>query len=345
MPFVSKGGRRNSGVVRTLTEGLPSIEVIVPAYLEESTIGPTVARLREQLSIWSGSALVTVIASDAGTARAAEAADNVILTQPQGKPSAVNYGVNQSRADIICLTDGNTSLEPFTWSLLTLKELENSELLSANKKETGGQEGVFWKFEEKAKRHSSRTSGSLSVVGEFLAFRRSDFRDIPANTQSDDLWIAMDFDARGLRSTICDEITAHEVAATPKDQWERRIRIAAGQLFEALPKTGQLFRSAAGRSYLAHKMYRLTIGVAAFWGAAILGVMIFPPLLGPLSLIIVVASVLHYRGYFRLPGPLGIMGVVVGMQVIPILGGVRALRRYLRGRKGQTSAGWTKVAR
>ncbi|MDQ0118079.1 hypothetical protein J2T22_001256 [Pseudarthrobacter defluvii] len=345
LPFMVKGGRCHLGPISEELEKFGSIEVVIPAYLEATTIGPTVARLQRQLSTWHGASSVTVVASDAETALAAGGADKVIFSEPCGKPSAVNQGVNQSNADFICLTDGNTTLQPDSWPQIAARDLRTAALISANKKESGGREGLFWNYERKVKRHSSRTSGTLSVIGEFLVFRRSDFREVPSDIQSDDLWIAMSFDHRGLGSRVNDEITAYESAANPKDQWERRVRIAAGQLYEALPRTPSLLRSAAGRAYLAHKMYRLTVGVAAFWGAAIATVMIFPPVFGPLVASAILFGVLHYRGLILLPRPVGFVGVVIGMQVIPVLGGLRAMARYQREKKGLRSTGWSKVAR
>jgi cellulose synthase/poly-beta-1,6-N-acetylglucosamine synthase-like glycosyltransferase len=345
LPFAVRGGRRSRGVSRDHLPENSSIEVIIPAYLEETTIGPTVDRIRRQMQGWPGGTKITVVASDEATAVAAKYADTVIITKPQGKPCAVNLGIRQSRAQVIVLTDGNTSLQPDSWPQIALRELRSSELVSGNKTETGGQDGLFWKFESKAKSFASDSSGTLAVIGEFLAFRRTDFEEIPVDIQSDDLWISMNFDSRGLRSRVSHEITAYEKAAVPKDQWERRIRIAAGQLFEALPKSSSLFRTAAGRAYLAHKMYRLTVGAAAFWGAAIACSLIHPPIMAPLVIIAVSLGIMQYRGVVNLPRPIGLLGAVVGMQVVPILGGIRAIKRYWKKNKGQKIVGWSKVPR
>ena len=90
----------------------PTIDVIIPAYLESGVIGNTIGRLRTSLSQHEGATQIIVVASDAATAEAARRAGaaQVLETERQGKASAINAGVAASNADIVVLSDGNCEI-------------------------------------------------------------------------------------------------------------------------------------------------------------------------------------------------------------------------------------------
>jgi cellulose synthase/poly-beta-1,6-N-acetylglucosamine synthase-like glycosyltransferase len=322
----------------------PFVEVVIPAYLEQGSVGATVERLSTDLEKSSVRHLVHVVASDADTAAAAAAAGKVTLTGRGGKPAAVNAAVAQSRADVLVLTDANCRIDPSDWPVRMLRELQDTSLLSANKTESGSADVLFWRLESLLKRDATNRVGTLGVVGEFLAMRRQDYRPVPPSTTSDDLWLAIDFDARGLRVGVSPTIVTSEDPAPRPEQWERRVRIAYGQLSMALPRLPALSRTPAGRNYLAHKMYRLTIGAAAFWVG--LGVLVSarPRALLPLVGLPVGAAVAQYRGLLPVRTPLDPVAAIVALQSIPVAAVSRIVRRSLR-RHQPPSVGWHKVSR
>jgi hypothetical protein len=161
---------------------------------------------------------------------------------------------------------------------------------------------------------------------------------------TDDLWLALDFHARGLTVTTSAAITTSEEPAAPEDQWERRVRIAHGLLSEALPRTGSLARTPVGRHYLAHKLYRITVGPAAFWTAAVTLMSLRPSITVPAVGLPVAAAVAQYRGLTGVRTPLDPMVAVVAMQAVPVAALLRIVRRRL-DRRGQPSPGWRKVPR
>ncbi|MEX5719289.1 glycosyltransferase [Geodermatophilus maliterrae] len=322
----------------------PFVEVIIPAYLEQSTVGDTVERLTTDLEKSSVRHLVHVVASDEATAVAAAVAGKVTLTGRGGKPAAVNAAVEQSTADVVVLTDANCRIQPPDWPVRMLRELQETSLLSANKTENGSDDVLFWLLESWLKREASERGGTLAVVGEFLALRRRDYRAVPPATTSDDLWLAIDFDARGLRVSVSPAIVTCEDPVPRREQWERRVRIAYGQLSEALPRLPALSRTPAGRDYLAHKMYRLTVGAAAFWVGVGAVVSARPRVLGPLVGVPVAAAVAQYRGLLSVTTPLDPVAAVVALQAIPVAAASRILRRRLR-RNQPTAVGWRKVPR
>ncbi|MET0734192.1 MAG: glycosyltransferase [Microbacterium sp.] len=321
-----------------------TIEVVIAAYLEASVIGAAVERLRRQLTAWDGGATVTVVASDDATADAAEAAGaHVLRTLPQGKAIAVNTGVRLSTADIVLLTDANCAFVPDGWPILLAEALKSGDLISARKRETGSRESAFWRYEDAVKRSGADHKPTMSVVGEFLAFRREDFEPIPPACLVDDIWIAKSFAMRGLRVRIASGIATTEAPAEGKDQWERRIRIAAGLWVEAVPEWRALMRIPAGRQFLAHKLYRLTIGAAGFWLAVVATAVAFRPWgLLVVPALIAAAALYYTRGRGGVLTPLA---TLVTLQIVPILALVRARTVKRNRRAGVVSLGWKKIAR
>lgn len=337
--------RRRSEVLLPPVPVGASIEVIIPAYLEAGTIDASVSAIKRQLRKWQGPASVTVIASDDETALASGAADKVMNVGRQGKPEACNVGISASIADIVVLTDANCHITPDDWPERVKNHLSSWSVVSANKREIDGRDGIFWRLESMIKNGAATNIGSLAVVGEFMAFRRLDFRPVPKSKQLDDFWIALDFHRRNLGVAVASDISTVEPASNPSDQWERRVRISAGVFYEALPNIQQLFRSATGRLYIAHKLYRTTIGVAGFWAAMIGFSLLWPIVTIPLSISMVALAVASYSGRISMRTPLGPVLTVIALQAVPLVGAIRALHRRLRESRGRESVGWKKIAR
>ncbi|MFK4115808.1 glycosyltransferase [Microbacterium sp. NPDC006705] len=322
------------------------ISVVITAYREAGIIGDTVARLCEQLkNAAEVDARIIVVASDHETADAAEAAGATTLRVPrEGKARALNRGVEAATGKLVVLTDANASLGD-GWPARVREGLKHAHLISGVKHETGGAEQAFWQLERLIK--SSKVSSasrveSLSVVGELLAFRSEDFAPFERDHLSDDLALAASFDRRGKRVLIDRALVALEPATTGVAQWERRIRIAEGQYREVLPRLRDYVATPAGRTYLVHKMYRLTVGVFGFW-LAILSLLVAR---SPWSMVVVPllvgGSVAHYT---RAPGRGGqlltTLSTAVSLQVVPIV----SLSRLFRSRNRAKEPGWKKVAR
>ncbi|WP_166806480.1 glycosyltransferase [Cryobacterium serini] len=341
--FEKKLASRTTGASSRLVEG--SLEVIIPAYLEAGVVPETIARLRDQLRSWPHACSITVVASDHATVLAAVTADKVLVGEPRGKPTAVNQGIENSVSTYIVLTDANCEIYPQDWPIYLKAALKDSSLISAQKEEISSREGLFWQYENRIKKRSTTAVGTLSVIGEFMAFRRADFRPIPARIQSDDLWMAMDFNQQGLTVALSLDISTTEIPASPSEQWERRVRIAAGQLGEALPQWKLLARSSAGRLYMAHKLYRLTLGPLGFWTAAICFGLLWTPVTLPVVILVVGFSLLSYLGKIERKTPLDPIFTVVALQTIPVMGVLRVWNRWWMRRNGKRTEGWIKIAR
>lgn len=248
----------------------PSVEIIIPAYREQSTIGAKVVDCVRELDSYTGSTKLTVIASDVATANAASTAwpgVQVVTTGRDGKASAINAAVRGSRADICIVTDANCKIRPDGWLAQATKDLTTVDLVSCHKMELDSQDRYFWAYERLVKSQpvAPIANPTLAIVGELLAFWRDGYRPISSNAICDDISIAVDFASRGLVPGISKVIHSEELSAMPADHWERRVRIAHGLIMTAVPQLPVLLQSPLGRQFVAHKLWRATLGNVGYW--------------------------------------------------------------------------------
>lgn len=321
----------------------PSVTVIIPAYLESGVIGRKVEESTRALSRAGVLGEVIVVASDMETALAAGAADLVIHGARGGKAAACNEGVAASHGEVIVLTDANCRIGPDDWVSRTLELLGQWSLVSANKTEVNSSESAFWWLERKVKRGTAGAFGTLAVAGEFMASRRADYRPLEESLILDDFAMAADISERGLGVTVADDIWTEESAATPHDQWERRVRIAEGLLSEAVPRAPSLVRSPAGLMFVAHKLYRVTLGCIGFW-IMVGGATFAAPVVSFLVPIAALYAVLAYAGHVRVPHSMRGLSTVVGLQFVPVAATWRLVKRRLAASDDNRGL-WAKVAR
>lgn len=343
----SRVGRVRRTGERTLPERTP-LTVVVPAYREAGVIADTVERLRSQLREWRGPSSVLVVASDEETARVAQTANaTVIRSAPLGKADAVNRGVAEAVDGVVVLTDANCEVVPHSWPLLLREHLRLADLVSANKGENGGRERGFWAYEAIVKRASPRpdsaVASTLAVVGEFLAFRKADFHPIDTGALSDDLAVAIEFARRGRTVSVAPDIETLEPEATGAEQWERRIRIATGQLELASHSADVILRTPPGRAYAVHKLYRITVGAAGFWTFVVATAVLGAPWLPAIYLFGYGAAVAAYSGTIRVPGVIRTASAAVVLQAIPVIAAVRVCKRCFT--PGSRSGRWRKAVR
>lgn len=90
----------------------PTVSILITAYREPSTIGRAIEALQPQAK--EISAEIIVICPDDETADSASAyRDVVVLRDPgQGKPAALNLGLEKARGQIVVMTDGDVYTSP-----------------------------------------------------------------------------------------------------------------------------------------------------------------------------------------------------------------------------------------
>ncbi len=212
----------------------------------------------------------------------------------------------------------------------------------------GGQ-GFYWKFENMTKAAEHKLGGCLAVVGEALAFHRRDFEPIPEWVKGDDTYLAVDFARRGLKVSVDTGVVATEPSVSPREQFERRIRIQSANL-EQLARLWRAYGTPSPEMAMfhAHKTWRSTGGPAC--QLVLLGWAIrryrSPLAMGWLALNALAAGDYVYcslrnrnQGVLR-----SVATQAVGMPLVVCVGAVGRLTR--RSRRGRTGGGtWQKIER
>ncbi|ONH33683.1 glycosyltransferase family 2 protein [Pseudofrankia asymbiotica] len=232
--YIGLKSRGLTPVTPTDPDEWPSVSVVVAAYREAAVIG---TKLDELLAAdYPGPMEIIVVADDEDTATAARRAGVRVLSSGErlGKARAVNRGVSAATNDIVLLTDANASLAPGAMRAGMRHFGDPTVGAVAGEKQVDdpqGAQGFYWKFESWLKRCESATGATIGVVGEFLAFRREAFRQLPGDTAVDDAWLALDVLESGLRVIYEPEAYSIETSSpTYAEEWERRTRIVAGNL-------------------------------------------------------------------------------------------------------------------
>ncbi|MCW2606646.1 MAG: glycosyl transferase family 2, partial [Frankiales bacterium] len=244
----------------------PVLSVVVAAYLEADVIG---AKVRStEADGYPGELEVVVVADDPATAAAAREAGAVVVTSEvrSGKSAALGRGVSAARGEVVVFTDANTELEPGSLAALARWFADPAVGAVAGEKAVhGGGQGVYWRFESWLKRHEDRLGGTVGLVGEVAAVRRSAWRDVPATAALDDLWIALDVLGQGLRVAYEPQARAYEDAPdTLAEEWERRTRNVAGLLHVLSSRREALLRADAVSAQLwGHRLVRVSAGPVA----------------------------------------------------------------------------------
>lgn len=338
---VADNGHRNADI--------GDLMVLIPAFREGSVIEAAVAQLRRE-GVESHQICV-LVDGDQETADIARRTGVLVdfATERAGKGQAINRGVRAfPDAEMFLMMDANVTFARGTIARLTeAMTARGLDVASASKHEEGSTgEGLYWRFERHLVGLENRLGGSLAVVGELLAFRRSAFVPIPDLGFNDDQWIALSAALAGHRVGVVVGAAVHEISAPGRDQFERRTRMAANQ-FRLITHVGAR-RLLVGRApivmFLSHKVWRTSIGPAfqlAMTAYALTHVR------SPLSVLVLglnAAGVVAYRRTIteetHLSGFAALLAQAVGM---PLVIGIAAACRV--GGDPRGSSIWTKVAR
>ena len=251
----------------------PGLSMIIPAYLEQEVIAAKIANARSQ--DYPGQLQLTVVAEDPGTAEAARGAGaEVILAEERlGKAEAINRAAARAEHPVLVITDANARLEP--GSLVALGRWFQDPSVGAvagEKQETGGGRTLYWRFESWLKRQESRDGGTVALVGELAAIRKSLFRPIPPDVAVDDLWIALDvIEQDGQIRYEPNAVAVEEPSPSLAAEWERRTRTTTG-VIDVMVRRWQVLvpgsNAAVGKIW-GHKLFRSVLGPLAHAGLLI----------------------------------------------------------------------------
>lgn len=228
-----------TGKKQTATH-LPFVTVIIAAYNEEAVIADKIANTlaadypSQQLQI-----IVAAQGSTDGTAAIAAGFSNVlVLKSPErkGKAVAVNEAVQQAIHPVIVVTDANTLLTPQTLQKLVLKLNDDAtgavagekKVVDANGTTVSG-EGLYWRYESWLKQQETVFYTVVGAAGELFAFKKELFVPVPSHAVTDDFFLSLSINMQGKKVAYApDAISTEAASLSLKDEWNRKLRIAAG---------------------------------------------------------------------------------------------------------------------
>ncbi len=162
--------------------------------------------------------------------------ENIVLHEDTraGKSHALNRAIKFVTSPIVIMTDANTILNEDSIYLI-VRKFDNPKVgcVAGEKRvlsigdNAASTEGLYWKYESFLKELDDRLNSTMGAAGELIALRRELWREIPADTIGDDMFLSMDVLRRGYKIAYCKEAYAMELpSADIGEERKRKVRLA-----------------------------------------------------------------------------------------------------------------------
>lgn len=255
---------------------LPLISVLIAAFNEEEVIASKIESVLE--NNYPPDRIEILVGSDASTDSTNEVLEKLkgenkglrifLFKERTGKPGVVNRLVEESRGEILVITDANVMLDKNT-----LREmigsfvqpgigLVDSRMINTRLKKDGisRQEKFYISREVRIKHNESLIWGTMmGPFGGCYAVRKSLYRPVPVNFLVDDFYINMAVLQQGFKCISNIEAKVYEdVSNNLQEEFRRKKRIAAGN-FQNLSTFGSLLfsgKSGVSFCFFSHKVIR-----------------------------------------------------------------------------------------
>ena len=213
----------------------PRVSLLIAAHNEAETIG---AKLDNILALdYPMEHLDVIIASDgsddgtnAVVQRYAEHGVRLLPLPRLGKAPALNAAAAAASGEILAFSDANSMFAPDAIRAL-VRPFADPQVggVAGNqrylRKESGGGETSYWRFDRKLKQSQSRAGNAISATGAIYAIRRALFEPIPGGV-TDDFFTSTGVVVRGYRLVFAPDAVAYEpVAASSGREFERKVRV------------------------------------------------------------------------------------------------------------------------
>lgn len=254
----------------------PTVSIIIAAYNEEKTIG---SRIKNCLELDYPKELLEIIVVDSGstdnTVEVVKSYTNkgVKLLQQRvrkGKASAINFAKKYAKGEIIVITDANAFFEQDSIKNVVRNFADPTvggvagDWNVANPKSSYMSTGED--FVSKVERYLRNKEGGIDSIatfsGEFTAFRNRLIEDIPEDSLSEDMEMAIAIRKKGYR--VVHEPTAkvyEKAATTATDQYKKHKRTAIGTIQTCLRNKNIIFNPKYGIFGMvilpSHKLFQL----------------------------------------------------------------------------------------
>jgi cellulose synthase/poly-beta-1,6-N-acetylglucosamine synthase-like glycosyltransferase len=263
--------RRKSRRARTDLSSQPRVAIVLSAFNEETVIRE---RVRNALSIDYPEELTEIlIGLDSPTDSTAEILLGVdsprvkvfCFNERRGKLGVICELARCTSAEILVFTDANTHFEPDCVTNLIrhfsdsrVGVVSGEEIRTTGKGVDPAAEGLYWKYESALKMLESRLGCLHSANGGVYAIRRELFHPQP-NLIVEDCQIPLAVRFGGHLVVYDPEaISVEEIAPTFASQFERRIRLGAGNCQTLLCNPNYLnpFKGRPALAYWSHRVLR-----------------------------------------------------------------------------------------
>lgn len=257
----------------------PSVSIIIAAYNEETVIE---SKLKNTLTLdYPSSKLQIIVAAQGSTDATATIAASFNTIQVlhakerKGKAAAINDAIQHAIHPIVVLTDANTVLSAETLKQLIAPFADDKtgavagekKVISVDGTAVSG-EGLYWKYESWLKQQETKFYTVVGAAGELFALRKELFVAIPEQTITDDFFISININFQHKKVQYASNAVSTETAsASLKDEWNRKVRIAAGgiQSLFLLGKALNPFRyPLLAFQFFSHRVLRWVFCAPAF---------------------------------------------------------------------------------
>ena len=324
----------------------PSVDVLVSAFDEETSIGPRVANLLAQT--YPGNLSVSIGCDgcrDRTADRARDSGDTRVrvaeFAARRGKAAVINELVRRSTGEVLVFTDANSSFAGDAVARLVERFADPAVgavcgrlLLEPADGQTPSPESEFWDRETRLKEAEGRLGVCLGANGAIYAARRELVRPLPEGTALDDFLIPTRIAAEGYRVEFAGDAIARErLAMDVAAEASRRLRIGIGA-GGVLLRERRLFdfrrRPLLALALASRKLARWLAPVV-FFAAILLGM--FSPALRPVAFLLaaglaILAASVSLRPRLRgWPGRLYYFGVINLALAAGVVAGLAGYRR------------------
>lgn len=255
-------------------EKWPKVTLLIAAYNEEKLIRDKL----ENSLLLDYPDLEIVVVSDGSTDKTNEILteyneiETVFLSKREGKPKALEAGVNKATGDIICFSDVSAflsanSLKALIKNLLLEDVGACGGVLSLKKfpRQSLG-ESFYSQYETKLRALETETGKNSTIVlpGAFYAVKKHDLILPPENIIADDFYITCSLLKKNKRLIQVDEAIAWEQSVySTSEEFIRKARIIAGGI-QTMSLFSTLVWGPWGFFLISHKILR--------WAAAFIGI-------------------------------------------------------------------------
>jgi len=249
----------------------PSIAIIISAFNEETVIETRVKNLLEisyppeRVEILIGLDAPTDATADVLSRFQAFRVEVFHFPTRRGKLAVISDLAQRTEAEILIFTDANTMFEPNCVEKLVrhfadpkVGAVSGEEIRTTKPGTDPAAEGVYWRYESAMKILESRANCLHSANGGIYAIRRELFCP-RSDYVVEDFQLPLELRFRGHRIMYDPEaIAVEEIAPTRASQFERRVRLGAGN-FQTLfgnPEYLSPFNGIPAFAYWSHRVLR-----------------------------------------------------------------------------------------